>query len=250
MLYRTNKSLKEIAKMVGLSIPLTLYVARHSWASIAKSKNIPIPVISEGMFFGCSSLAGLANLPEGIKTIGKNAFKECSSFAEITIPATVTTIGEMSFNYAHMKNVYLPEGLKTIETLGFFEIPLLENVYSYKTDSLVEDSHYVSDEALGTVYNSLPEGLEYIGSDAFSYNRELKYMYIPASVEYIGHNAFWDTVYKDGKELKGVVKMEVALSEEEFEQKVEAGNNWCPKYDYLLFKKSIDIIYNSNRAAK
>ena len=49
MLYRTNKSLKEIAKMIGLSIPLTLYVARHSWASIAKSKNIPISVISEGM---------------------------------------------------------------------------------------------------------------------------------------------------------------------------------------------------------
>ena len=49
VLYRTNKSLKEIAKMVGLSIPLTLYVARHSWASIAKSKNIPISVISEGM---------------------------------------------------------------------------------------------------------------------------------------------------------------------------------------------------------
>ena len=48
-LYRTNKSLKEIAKMVGPSIPLTLYVARHSWASIAKSKNIPISVISEGM---------------------------------------------------------------------------------------------------------------------------------------------------------------------------------------------------------
>ena len=49
VLYRTNKSLKEIAKLVGLSIPLTLYVARHSWASIAKSKNIPISVISEGM---------------------------------------------------------------------------------------------------------------------------------------------------------------------------------------------------------
>ena len=49
MLYRTNKSLKEIATLVGLSVPLTLYVARHSWASIAKSKNIPISVISEGM---------------------------------------------------------------------------------------------------------------------------------------------------------------------------------------------------------
>ena len=48
-LYRTNKNLKEVAKLAGISIPLTLYVARHSWASIAKSKNIPISVISEGM---------------------------------------------------------------------------------------------------------------------------------------------------------------------------------------------------------
>ena len=35
--------------MIGVSIPLSMYVARHSWASIAKSKNIPISVISEGM---------------------------------------------------------------------------------------------------------------------------------------------------------------------------------------------------------
>jgi len=26
-----------------------MYVARHSWASVAKSKNIPISIISEGM---------------------------------------------------------------------------------------------------------------------------------------------------------------------------------------------------------
>lgn len=46
---RINKYLKEIAKMADISIPLSMYVARHSWASIAKSKNIPISVISEGM---------------------------------------------------------------------------------------------------------------------------------------------------------------------------------------------------------
>lgn len=163
------------------------------------------------------------------------------------VPSSVTKIGEMCFNYANMKNVYFPEGLKTIETLAFFEIPLLENLYSYKTASAVTDSHYVSDEALGTVYKSLPEGLEYIGSDAFSYNREMKYMFIPSSVTYIGHNAFWDTVYKDGKELIGITEMNVALSEEEFESAVEAGNDWCPKYDFLLFKKSIPVVYNATR---
>ena len=35
--------------MAGVTIPLTLYVARHSWASIAKSKGIPLSIISEGM---------------------------------------------------------------------------------------------------------------------------------------------------------------------------------------------------------
>lgn len=48
-IYRMNTALKVIAKMVGLSMPLSMYCARHGWASVAKSKNIPISVISEGM---------------------------------------------------------------------------------------------------------------------------------------------------------------------------------------------------------
>ncbi|WP_300949358.1 site-specific integrase [Phocaeicola sartorii] len=47
--YNINHNLKKIAQMVGISIPLTLYVARHSWASAAKAKGIPLSVISEGM---------------------------------------------------------------------------------------------------------------------------------------------------------------------------------------------------------
>ncbi len=47
--HRININLKRIAAMIGIGIPLTLYVARHSWASVAKSKGIPVSVISEGM---------------------------------------------------------------------------------------------------------------------------------------------------------------------------------------------------------
>lgn len=164
------------------------------------------------------------------------------------IPSSVEKIGQLCFNYANMKTVYIPEGVKTIETLGFFEIPLLENVYSYKSETPVADSHYVSDEALGKVYNSLPEGLEYIGSDAFSYNQAMTYVYIPESVTYIGHHAFWDTVYKEGDELRGVAKIEVAASEDDFKSKVETGDSWRPQYDYMLFKKSVDVVYNSARS--
>lgn len=44
-----NRKLKQIARLAKISTPLTMYVTRHSWASIAKSKNVPLSVISEGM---------------------------------------------------------------------------------------------------------------------------------------------------------------------------------------------------------
>ena len=48
-MYLINRKLKDIGKIVGVQVPLTMYVARHSWASVAKNKNVPISVISEGM---------------------------------------------------------------------------------------------------------------------------------------------------------------------------------------------------------
>lgn len=48
-LHRVNHLLKKIGKQLDLPILLTMYVGRHSWASIAKSRNVPISVISEGM---------------------------------------------------------------------------------------------------------------------------------------------------------------------------------------------------------
>ena len=48
-MYIINSKLKDIGKMIGVQLPLTMYVARHSWASVAKNKNVPISVIGEGM---------------------------------------------------------------------------------------------------------------------------------------------------------------------------------------------------------
>ena len=45
--YNINHNLKAIARMADIDIPL--YVARHSWASAAKAKGIPLSIISEGM---------------------------------------------------------------------------------------------------------------------------------------------------------------------------------------------------------
>lgn len=44
-----NRHLKKIGQRLNLPAKLTMYVARHTWASIAKSKNIPLSVISEAL---------------------------------------------------------------------------------------------------------------------------------------------------------------------------------------------------------
>lgn len=44
-----NRNLKAIGVSIHLTIPLTMYVARHSWASVARNEGISVSVISEGM---------------------------------------------------------------------------------------------------------------------------------------------------------------------------------------------------------
>ena len=44
-----NRHLKKIGAMAGLTVPLTTYVMRHSWATIARNKGIALSVISEAL---------------------------------------------------------------------------------------------------------------------------------------------------------------------------------------------------------
>ena len=47
--HNVNRNLKKIGEMAGLHIPLTTYVARHSWASIMRDMGNDITVVSKGL---------------------------------------------------------------------------------------------------------------------------------------------------------------------------------------------------------
>lgn len=162
------------------------------------------------------------------------------------IPSTVTKIGQLAFAYSNITDLYIPEGVKTMESMAVFKNTVLLNVFSYKTDKEITDVTYKAIDSMSEVYNSLPEGLEYIGSDCFYYTRGLSYLYIPSSVKFIGHHAFWDAVYKENDELKGITAIDVGADEKTFE-KCETGEQWRPQYDYMLFKKSVDLNYSAQR---
>lgn len=49
VLSKINRDLKHIGKEIGLSIPLTTYVARHSYATVLKRSGVAISIISESL---------------------------------------------------------------------------------------------------------------------------------------------------------------------------------------------------------
>ena len=46
---KINRHLKDIASLIKLPVSLSLYYSRHSWATIARGKDIPLSVISEAL---------------------------------------------------------------------------------------------------------------------------------------------------------------------------------------------------------
>ena len=49
LLRRHNRQLDELGNLLGLTVKLTTYVSRHSWASIAYNSNVEVPFITESM---------------------------------------------------------------------------------------------------------------------------------------------------------------------------------------------------------
>lgn len=164
------------------------------------------------------------------------------------LPSTVTKIGANCFNYANVTDVYLPDSLKEIDTLAFYDEGNLHNIYTYiPSAEPMLDTSYKAVSTLQGVYYSLPDKLEKIGSDCFTKDRGLNYMYIPSSVKEIGHHAFWDTCLKEEGKLNGIAEMNIGTDEAAFKSK-KIGSEWLPKYDHLLFHKAVEVKYNADRA--
>ena len=159
-----------------------------------------MPTISEGMFYGCSSLTGLPNLPDGVKVIGKNAFKDCTSFAEFVVPSTVTAIGDSAFDATVIEKINIPVGVETIGAGVFTNCLKLEainveakNRNYASVDGVLYDANIQNliccpAGKTGTVV--IPENATSIGNDAFIGCTGIDVVEIPASVTEIAPNAF------------------------------------------------------------
>ncbi len=144
--------------------------------------------IGDNAFYGCSKLKSVS-LPSTLKSIGEEAFGECTLLENISIPDDVTRIAKKAFcRCRNLTNVKLPSSLKSIGEEAFTEC---KNLYSisipYGTETL-ENGAFARCE--GLTYVLIPDTVETIGNWVFTDCIALKVADIPQNVKIIGERAF------------------------------------------------------------
>ena len=118
-------------------------------------------------FYDCDTLINVT-LPDSVTSIGNYAFSCCSGLTSMTIPDSVTSIGDFAFDGC--------SGLTSIT------IP----------DSVTSIGNYAFSYCSGLTSITIPDGVTSIGNYAFYYCSGLTSMTIPDSVTSIGDSAFSD----------------------------------------------------------
>ena len=77
--------------------------------------NAIVVTSAKTLFAGCVNTV----IPDGIETIGYNAFNGCINLHSIEIPSSVTVIQDAAFAYTGLRTVVIPESVTTIGSMAF-----------------------------------------------------------------------------------------------------------------------------------
>ena len=188
-----------LGKITGtLTLPSTLKkIGAYAFAYEGFSGELLIPdgvtSIGANAFAKCDGFGGTLSLPDSVKTVGESAFYQCEGFTGLKLPAGLTKIEMRSF--AHMyglqTEVVIPEGVTELGE-GAFVCSYMPSVSLPSTLKKIGKQAF---QFARLTKITLPNGLETIGDEAFDGCRFKKAIVLPASIKSIGKKAFYGYSY-------------------------------------------------------
>ena len=140
---------------------------------IVGCKNTIIPngvtSIGKNAFYNCSGLTSI-NIPNSVKSIDSRAFAVCSDLTSITIPNSVTSIGDESFqSCTSLASITIPNSVINIGVMAFHFCTSLASITF--PNSVINIGYRAF---MGTIWEkNQPKGLVYAGKVAYAYFGEM-----------------------------------------------------------------------------
>lgn len=147
------------------------------------------------------SVAGIGNctdedviIPENfcgyhVTSVMSNAFRECETIKSVTLPDTVTVIGQYAFaDCKTLEYIYLPQGLVEIGERAFWDCITLKKIDIPSTVTVIQDGAFTACRQLESVV--IPNQITVLAPSVFSSCTKLKSVTLPAGLVSIGERAF------------------------------------------------------------
>ena len=154
--------------------------------------------VKTSLVFAPCDVSGTLALPEGLARIEAGACLGRRRLSSVSIPASVTEIGESAFEESSVSTVTGAAGVTRCGDGAFWGTPLVENsgdVFVKVGTVLVACRGDYFDESNPVATVTVPSGVTVLADGVFEGLAANKVV-IPASVAYIGKRAFEDAVVK------------------------------------------------------
>lgn len=113
----------------GGYVQISKYEGTETEVEIPSSYNgKPVTAVNDAAFYNNSAITSVV-IPEGVETIGKNAFSGCVELTYAVFPSTLTSIGSSAFVFCKkLNNVEIPASVESIDNHAFRECTVLGSV--------------------------------------------------------------------------------------------------------------------------
>ena len=161
----------------------------YSWCTVNVVIEDGVTNIGAHAFYWCDNLTGIT-IPNSVTSIGDYAFYR-SGLTSITIPNSVTSIGDSAFYYCgNLTSITIPNSVTSIGNSAFFDCDRLTSIDI--PDSVTSIGDYAFSYCRSLTSVTIPNSVTSIGNSAFSRCESLTGVTIPNSVTSIGNSAFSD----------------------------------------------------------
>ncbi len=152
-------------------------------------KGMPVTHITKKAFYKNEKITDVT-IPDSVTRIGDYVFSGCSSLTSITIPDSVTRIGDYAFyGCSSLTSITIPDSVTSIGEVAFSSCSSLTSITIPDSVTSIGNSAFSSCSSLTSI--TIPDSVTRIGGNAFYKCRSLTSITIPDSVTSIGERAFF-----------------------------------------------------------